>query len=354
VENMATPKISIIVPVYNVEKYLHKCMDSLVNQTFAHIEMIVVNDGSTDSSLEILRNYAKQDSRIVVIDKVNEGVSLARNTALKYIIGEYVMFVDSDDWIELDTCEKVLERINQYKCDVIMWSYIREFTTVSVPKMIFQQDIIYDEEGVKTNLHRRFVGAIGSELVKPENLDALCTIWGKLYKTSIIKENNITFDDIREIGTYEDGIFNLHLFQYVRKAVFINQYFYHYRKDNDSSLTSQYKSLFKERWIALFDLIENYIDDHQLDPSYRQALYNRIGVSILGLGLNELLSDKSYYEKIQSIERIINTTKFKKAYKQLDLQYFPLHWKLFFGCAKYNFPIGVYVLLLAIQRIISR
>lgn len=352
--NMANPQISIIVPVYNVEKYLHKCMDSLVNQTFENIEFIAVNDGSTDSSLGILREYAKRDSRIVVIDKVNEGVSFARNTALKYVIGEYVMFVDSDDWIDLDTCEKVLELVKQYKCDVMMWSYIREFGTVSVPKAIFQQNIIYDEEGVKKNLHRRFVGAIGNELAKPENLDALCTIWGKLYKTSIIKRNNIKFDDIRKIGTYEDGIFNLRLFQYVRKAVFINKYFYHYRKDNETSLTSQYKSLFTERWIVLFDLIEKYIDDHKLDSIYRQALYNRIGVSILGLGLNELSSDKNTYEKIQSIDSIINIMKFKKAYKLLSLQYFPLPWKFFFGCAKYNFPIGVYLLLLAIRKIISR
>jgi len=329
-------------------------MDSLINQTFEHIEIITVNDGSTDASLDILREYATRDNRVVVIDKVNEGVSIARNTALERITGEYIMFVDSDDWIDLDTCEKVLALVKQYQCDVMMWSYIREFGTVSVPKKIFQQDIIYDQERVKKYVHRRFVGAIGDELKTPENVDALCTIWGKLYKAAIIKQHHIKFDDIREIGTYEDGIFNLRLFQYVHTAVFINQYFYHYRKDNEVSLTSQYKSLLKERWLVLFDLMENYIEDHQLDRQYRQALYNRIGVSILGLGLNELVSDKSTYQKVQSIQNIITTTTFKKAYQQLNLKYFPLHWKLFFGCAKYNFPVGVYVLLLAIQKIISR
>lgn len=329
-------------------------MDSLINQTFEHIEIITVNDGSTDASLDILREYATRDNRVVVIDKVNEGVSVARNTALDYITGEYIMFVDSDDWIDLDTCEKVLALVKQYQCDVMMWSYIREFGTVSVPKKIFQQDIIYDQERVKKYVHRRFVGAIGDELKAPGNVDALCTIWGKLYKAAIIKQHHIKFDDIRKIGTYEDGIFNLRLFQYVHTAVFINQYFYHYRKDNEVSLTSQYKSLLKERWLVLFDVMENYIEDHQLDRQYRQALYNRIGVSILGLGLNELASDKSTYQKVQSIQNIITTTTFKKAYQQLNLKYFPLHWKLFFGCAKYNFPVGVYVLLLAIQKIISR
>ena len=116
-------------------------MDSLINQTFEHIEIITVNDGSTDASPDILREYATRDNRVVVIDKVNEGVSVARNTALDYITGEYVMFVDSDDWIDLDTCEKVLALVKQYQCDVMMWFYIREFGTVSGPKKNIQEVI---------------------------------------------------------------------------------------------------------------------------------------------------------------------------------------------------------------------
>ena len=350
---MANPQISIIVPVYNVEKYLPKCMDSLVNQTFNSIEIIAINDGSTDSSLKILNEYAEVDDRVRIIDKVNEGVSIARNIALEHVVSEYLMFVDSDDWIDCDTCEKTLKISHQYNSDVTMWAYIREFGTHSVPKKIFQQDIIYYKEHIE-DLHRRFVGGIGNELSEPENLDSLCTIWGKLYRTSIIRENNIKFEDIRNIGTYEDGIFNLHLFKYVNKAVFINKFFYHYRKNNNASITSQYKLLFREQWFALLDLIQKYIENNHFDPVYKQALDNRIAVSILGLGLNELTSDKSAYEKIECIERIISTMEFRKAYKQLTLKYFPLHWKLFYGCAKYNFPVGVYLLLLAIKRIISK
>lgn len=352
---MAKPIISVIVPVYNVEKYLSKCMDSLVKQTFEEIEIITVNDGSTDSSLEVLMEYARKDGRIKVIDKLNEGVSVARNTALEQISGDYVMFVDSDDWIDLDTCEKTLQTMQKYNCDVVIWSYIREFSTHSVPKIIFEQDIIFHKSQVSTDLHRRFAGGIGKELAKPENLDALCTIWGKLYKASIIKQNNIKFEDIRNLGTYEDGIFNLYLFKHVDKAVFMNKYFYHYRKDNSISLTTQYKPRFKEQWFALFDLIDDYITRNSLDDSiFKQALANRIAVSMLGLGLNEINNTDDAFAKITCIKSILNETRLRKAYNQLNLNCFPLHWKIFFVCAKHNFAAGVYLLLVAIQKIILR
>ena len=112
------PKVSIIVPVYNVEEYLVKCLDSLVNQTLKEIEIICINDGSTDNSLEILNTYAQKDSRITIIDKKNEGVSAARNTGLNISKGEYIMFVDSDDYLELPNVffkeEDVVEKIKYY------------------------------------------------------------------------------------------------------------------------------------------------------------------------------------------------------------------------------------------------
>lgn len=354
VKNMAKPKISIIVPVYNVEKYLPICMDSLINQTFGDIEIIAVNDGSTDSSPEVLCRYAARDGRVRVIHKANEGVSIARNTAIQYSAGEYLMFVDGDDWIDADTCEKTVGIARQLDCDVVMWSYVREFGTHSAPKKIFQDNIVFAEKGSTGNLHRRFMGGIANELARPENLDALCTIWGKLYRSSLIKDNGILFEDIRRIGTYEDGLFNLYLFKYVNKAVFLNSFFYHYRKDRDGSITTQYKPRFTEQWHTLFELMGQYIELNQLDNVFRQALNNRIAVSILGLGLNELRSGKSAWQQITDLKAIIRDEKFRQAYKQLALKYFPLHWKAFYGCAKYDLVISVYFMLLVIQKIIHR
>ena len=101
------PKISVIIPVYNVEKYLRECLDSIVNQTFKDIEIICVDDGSTDKSLEILREYEQKDKRIIVISQPNKGVSTARNIGMQQATGKYMMFVDSDDYITQNACELI-------------------------------------------------------------------------------------------------------------------------------------------------------------------------------------------------------------------------------------------------------
>ena len=120
------PKISIIVPVYNVEQYLRQSLDSLVNQTYRNIEIITINDGSPDHCIDILREYEAKDSRVVVIDKKNEGVAAARNDAMKLARGDYFMFADGDDWIELNACERLISVMEEHKPDVVMFSYYRE------------------------------------------------------------------------------------------------------------------------------------------------------------------------------------------------------------------------------------
>ena len=210
---MSEPLISIIIPVYNVEKYLTQCLDSVINQTYRNIEIICINNGSTDGSETILKEFQKNDKRIKVINTVNEGVSIARNKGLEIITGDYTMFVDSDDWIDLETCEEVMKVVAKNEADVVMWSYIREFENKSLPKKIFNENEIVFKGNKVRNLHRRFVGLIGKELSNIESADALCPVWGKIYKSSIIKKNKIDFVDIRKIGSYEDGLFNLDLFK---------------------------------------------------------------------------------------------------------------------------------------------
>ncbi len=343
-------KISIIIPVYNVEKYLSQCLDSLVNQTFKDIEIICVNDGSPDNSLEILNSYAQKDSRVKVISQENSGASIARNNALDHVTGEYIMFVDGDDWVELDTCKIALEASTSYGADVVMWDYIGEFSAASRPKNIFDSDKVFDGTEVKP-LHRRFVGLLGKELSEPEKADALCTVWGKLYKRNSIYDYNIKFYDIRKIGTYEDGLFNLDVFENISKVVYIHKHLYHYRKDNEGSITSVYKEKLQSQHENIHKYLSNYIQSHNLSDDYKKALNNRIALELVGYGLNIL---KLPNGKIKELKNIISDLHYRQAYKQLDLKYFPVHWKVFYGCAKHNFATGVYLLLLCIKKIINR
>jgi len=123
-----SPTVSVIVPIYNVEKYLRQCLDSIVGQTLQDIEIILVNDGSTDGSLKVIHEYASRDSRIKVIDKKNEGGGSARNAAYPHITGKYAYFADPDDWLELDLCEKATKRIEETGADVVYFSAVREFS----------------------------------------------------------------------------------------------------------------------------------------------------------------------------------------------------------------------------------
>lgn len=347
--------ITIIIPVYNGQEYLNQCLCSILNQTYTELEIICVNDGSSDKSLEILKKYSRSDKRIKIINKENEGVSVARNSALNEVTGEYLMFVDADDWIEEDTCQIAINEIIRNNSDLVMWSYIREWDGYSRIKRIYPEDfIIFSKEDCKNRLHRRMIGLLDEELKQLANADALCTIWGKLYKTSIIKENSILFQDIRSIGTYEDGIFNLQVLEFVNKAVFINKGLYHYRKTNTSSITKIYKEKLFKNWLNLFQMMENYIKSRNLPREYCMALDNRICLSILGLGLNICESNNSSIWKIKEIKKIISTDKYRKAYSKLQLKNLSYQWKIFYGFAKYNCALGVYVMLIIISKIIGR
>lgn len=341
--------ISIIVPVYNVEKYLTQCLDSIVNQTYRNIEIVCVDDGSTDSSGIICDEYAKKDRRIKVIHNENEGASAARNIALKKINGEYVMFVDGDDWIDKDVCECCINVLRQHDVDLILWSYAREYGSLVKPKRIFEFSSKYfNNQEVFKKIFRRCIGLYGDELSCVENMDSIITIWGKLYNRNIIKD--LFFKDIQEIGT-EDTLFNIYAMYNVKSAFYIDRYMYHYRRDNVVSLTSMYRADLYMRWQRLYDYIEGFIKEKNLGDDFKYALNNRIALGICGLGLNIISSDKSAAAKINEIKYIINTARYRNAYKQLDFKYFPIHWKVFYGFAKLRFAVGVYILLICINRL---
>lgn len=344
--------ISIIVPVYNVEKYLKKCLDSLVNQTYSNIEIICVNDGSKDHSLSILKEYEKRDPRIKVIDKENGGLSDARNVGLKHVNGDYLMFVDSDDWIEKTTCEKTVSAIEKYHTDVVMWSYVREFGEKSLPKQIFDHNIYFDKKNTYRKIYRRFFGLYGSELTHPENADAIVTVWGKLYKSDLILTNQIQFVDTKEIATCEDALFNIDVFHYVNSCFFLNYNLYHYRKD-PVSFTSSYRNDLRQKWLCLYKRMETIIIKNHLDVTFVDSLNNRIVLNVIGLGFNALSSDKSLREKYCEIKASLKDSKVRKAIKNFDIKFLPIHWKVFFCFVKIRSVVGVYFLTCVMNKLRS-
>lgn len=357
INNHQKPLISIIIPVYNVEAYLPQCIESVINQTYSNTEIIIINDGSTDFSGTICDEFAIIDQRIKVFHTDNKGVSEARNLGLRTFKGQYLMFVDGDDWIEKESCENMQYLAGIYDADIVFTSYTKEFHNVSVPKSIYETDkdfIIFDSLSTKYELHRKIVGPIREELKKPEHLDSFVPIYMKLYRREVIEKSYCKFTDLNEIGSWEDGLFNLHVFSDVGKVVYQNKHLYHYRKFNSTSITKKYNPKLRLQWETRDKLIEDYITQHRNEDVFHEALTNRIAFEIIGLGLNMCFSKKSHLLKIKELKSIISSERHKKAFRQLTLNYFPLHWKVFFLFIKLNFALGLYPLLLIMKKSISR
>jgi glycosyltransferase involved in cell wall biosynthesis len=346
------PKVSIIVPIYNMESYLTRCLDSLLSQSLADLEIITVNDGSTDASAEILYEYAEKDNRIVVIIKQNGGVSSARNAGIQAAKGEYIGFVDPDDWVDTRMYEAMYNAAIHDQADIVMCTYIREFAGHSKEKNFPLPDkVCYDSDEVRSKVLRRLVGPLNKEVANPEFLDAWGTVWSKLYRSEIIKENRLQFIDLKEIGSNEDSLFNIHALYYARSFVFLNRPYYHYWRGNTTSVTSRYNPALMNQFMKLYSIIEGLLNERQMKQEFHLALNNRICLNTLGLGLNAVSkgNKESPFMKMNEIRMILNHNRIRRSFKQFEMADCPIVWRTFFFCAKCRFSIGFYLMLVAID-----
>ncbi len=344
------PLISIIVPVYNAEKYISQCINSLCEQTYRHIEMICINDGSKDGSLRILSEYARQDPRVVIIDQTNQGVSAARNAGVQQASGEYVMFVDGDDWVEPSICQELLSMARNENADCVMCGYFKEFANRTDTEQTFKGTHIFrSKEEIDSNLRKKLFGLEGQALSRPEKGDGLSVCWRQLWRVEICK--NIIFEDLAVIGTFEDGLFEIQAFGMCQTFVYIDRPLYHYRKDNENSITSTYRPNLTEQWSRLFLKIEKLALEDKNSQQLQSLLSNRIAVSIIGLGLNEISAQHSLWAKRRNIKQILSRKEYKAAYCRLDYSYFPIWWLVFFKMCKWQMPSVVLGLLLVIEKL---
>lgn len=345
-------RISIIIPVYNSQDYLDECLNSIIFQTYKNIEIICVNDSSTDDSLNIINSIADKDDRIKVITVPNAGVSNARNVGLKYSTGEYIMFVDSDDWIDNNTCEIAYKTLAENDADVVMWSYVSEHKNSRQNKKIFDDDfIVFERKDGAFDIHRRLIGIVGKELAHPETKDSLSPVWGKLFKKSIITESGAYFEDLKKIGTYEDGLFNIFAFGKANKAVYVGKCLYHYRRYNATSVTSKYNPDLFSQWHTLYCLIEKYLTDNGLFEIYSEAFYNKIALDILGVGFNAFAPNKKPFEIIRDLRIKLGDSVYHNALKKLKIKNMPIYWKAFFISAKFKLSTVFYLFAVAIKKL---
>lgn len=222
---MEGPLVSIIVPVYNVAPYLERCLDSIRRQTYPDVEVLLVNDGSSDNSLPICQAYIASDHRFRLIDKPNSGVSDSRNRALDLARGKYLQFVDGDDWLAPDATESLVHAAESTGGDLI----IAHFFRVSGERLAHRGHI--KPERVLTR--REFA----EEMMKAPANYYYGVLWNKLYRRSVVEARHLRFD--RQMAWGEDFLFNLEYIQYVRLVTAIPKPVYYYRKRETSLVNSQ-------------------------------------------------------------------------------------------------------------------
>ncbi len=219
-------KLSILIPVYNVEKYIEKAIQSVLEQTYSNFELILLNDGSTDESLSIIERYAQKDNRIKYASRDNRGLLKTRIDLINMATGKYSMFLDADDWIERETLEKMYKLIKKNECDVVRCNKVKE--VIQENRKIYMQHFNINEKKVNFEEFQ--------EKVYPYFINTyICnSVVAQLIKTKYLKEIDINLD----VSMAEDLNFNLDLYSKIKSISFMEDYFYHYRYNNESITTS--------------------------------------------------------------------------------------------------------------------
>lgn len=300
--------LSVVVPVYNVENYLERCLESIINQTYKDLEIILVNDGSTDSSQKICEKYVEKDFRVKLINKKNGGLSSARNLGLEISKGDYIAFIDSDDYIDFEMYEKMMRKLLEKNADLVMCDVKVEFPTHN--KIIETSDFL----------------DVDIQLEKKHILKIYPTAWNKIYKKEIFIKNKIRFP---EGLYYEDAEVNFKILTLINKITRVPNAYYHYvqRAGSITKSNSRFKML--DIYI-IFENIKKFLIEEKKYEVYKKIydyVYTRSTMVVLLYAFNF----KDNKEKKKYIE--FGYKKFQESNIKIN-EYFSIYEKILYYLSK--------------------
>ena len=310
------PLISVIVPIYNAEKFLHYCIDSILNQTFIDFELILVDDGSTDNSGKICDEYSEKDNRIWVIHKPNGGVSSARNAGIEAAKGEYICFVDSDDFLESSYLEELIETKKKYPDFDNVWcgfQTVEDYYKNNKKAYDVERDNDYsfsDLSSIMDLFEKWFVQMP----------------WNKLYKTKTIVENSIVFPP--EISLGEDYIFNLRYLDCTNgKISVVNKPLYDYLRDGKESLDNKYYPDLLEIYRRLNSETEKYAQKWKLSEEQISKMYNSFFFRLEAVLRNTFNENNksSLRTKLKYNNRILKSSDFRESMDKMNAHIHPFY-----------------------------
>ena len=330
------PKLSIIIPIYNVEEYLDQCVQSAINQTLQDIEIILVDDESPDSCPQMCDDYAKQDSRIKVVHKKNGGLGFARNSGLEVATGEYVTFLDSDDFVDLHTYEHLYNIAKTENLDAIFYKFKR-FTNENevVDEKPINDITKYEGENIKDLM----LDIIASEPSAKVDHKIQCSSCTAMYRLAIIKEKNVRFHSERELIS-EDMIFNLDFLKHTTIVAFNNGEHYHYRV-NVSSLTSAVRSDRFEKNLIQYNYLKENIKTWDLDKTKANERCARFLIGYSRTAISQYLcSNIEWRGKKRWLKNILNKDIWYNLNGEYDWKELPLYPQIFFKfCIKKSYTL---------------
>ncbi|MDR2395361.1 MAG: glycosyltransferase [Endomicrobium sp.] len=295
---MTTPKVSVIIPVYNTEKYLKQCLDSVCNQTLKDIEIICVNDESTDSSLDILKEYANKDNRIIIINQKNLGAGSARNSGLEIAKGQYIAFVDSDDWINLNMLESLYNKAEKTNSDIVLFSYKYYYDNLR----LLEKFKYFDTKVLKGLEVFSYKDSI-EDIFKV--FDPKVTI--KFYKKSFVINNKLKFQNLY---TCNDVFFSYASAVFANRVTYTDNYFYIYRINHVKKAS---RGIYCDNIFKVCNELEKLFIYKKLFPILEQSFYIK-------------MKGHMVYEYCH-----IRCRKLKKKFiEKIQVQYYEKYFKFFF------------------------
>lgn len=346
------PLISVIVPIYNVQDYLDKCIYTVQNQTYKNLEIILIDDGSTDASGKKCDKYKENDLRIKVIHKENSGLGYARNSGLDIATGNYILFVDSDDFLDLKMVEKLYNELLKTKSDTSYCGYFKYYDDYHIEEVPaeYNNRIFCDKEIIYDVLLEMVSG-------KPEQKkEALLSmsVWHALYSNEIIKENNLRFVSERDYIS-EDIIFDIAYLQKAKRVCYIDTPLYFYRCNNTGSLTHRYESNeFNRHKIQVNKLnieLKKILEEYEYCERTQRYLLGRLRTCI-----QKAITYKKHnkqFKLLKEIKQLVNDKEVRKVIKQYPYKKNTIQLKIFNFLVDYKLYYGV-ILLIQIKGLTRR
>ena len=333
--------LSIVMPVYNARAKVEKALESIQNQTFTNWELLLVDDGSKDGSLELLRAWEEKDSRIHVIAKENQGVSIARNTGMKVAAGQYLTFVDADDYLEYDAYEKVMDWVEKTKSEACLFAYYDE-------KDGKKEEVLLPWESGSVLGQTEIWEQLIPYMIKVFPEDSIAnnifgSVWRLLVKRACVEEHQLQFDTSIQIA--EDFDFSIHLFQYLESIVIVNTCLYHYIRWGNTTMDVYRKQQFQEgmdNQHRLRYFLEEAKKYHALEKRY---IGSYIDVCIGSLVNFVRHGAPGLLQTMRELSRVVNQIADDSIYDKLDQVQLTQNQKRIFDLMKKRRVLTILILL---------